>query len=116
MYVFVGYDFRRTRKLNLLDSVHTHPHLFGLPSTDELGLTSLEIFGSLIETGVAVPVACLPTLRPLVKDLSLISILDSIRSKLSLVPLLSGQRKELRSSFDIKSKSGSFELQQRTQV
>lgn len=64
----------------------------------------------MIETGVAIPVACLPTLRSMFRGLSPESLINSIRSKISLASLRSSQRKEPRCSYDQKSKSGSFEL------
>lgn len=88
----------------------SHPKLFGLPTTDQLGLESVGIFWSLIETGVAVPVACLPTLRPLFHGLSPESVINSIRSMISLPSIHSQQKKEPRGSYDLKSKTGSFEM------
>lgn len=40
-------------------------HIMGLPSYDVVGIISAELFWTMIETGVAVIAACLPTLRPL---------------------------------------------------
>ena len=90
--------------------VLSNPKLFGLPTTDQLGLESLGIFWSLIETGVAVPVACLPTLRPMFHGLSPESVIHSIRSMISLPSIHSDQRKKHQGSYDLKSKTGSFEL------
>ena len=91
-------------------AVLSHPRFFGLPTTDQLGLESLGIFWSLIETGVAVPVACLPTLRPVFHGLSPESVINSIRSMISLSSIHSDQKKKPRGSYDLKSKTGSFEM------
>ena len=98
----------------LISQVLSHPRLFGLPTTDQLGLESLGIFWSLIETGVAIPVACLPTLRPMFQGLSPESVLNSIRSMISLSSKHSQQDRETRSSYDFRSQSGSFEMQSRS--
>ena len=94
----------------LISQVLTHPKFFGLPTTDQLGLESLGIFWSLIETGVAIPVACLPTLRPLFHGLSPESVINSIRSMISLSSIHSDSKKKPRGSYDLKSKTGSFEM------
>ena len=64
----------------------------------------------MIECGVAVPVACLPTLRCMFRGLPPESLVNSIRSKISLASSRYLQRKEQRGSYDQRSKSGSFEL------
>ena len=94
----------------LIPQVLSHPKFFGLPTTDQLGLESLGIFWSLIETGVAIPVACLPTLRPLFHGLSPESVINSIRSMISLSSVHSDSKKKPRGSYDLKSKTGSFEM------
>ena len=96
--------------LILILQVLSHPRLFGLPTTDQLGLESLGIFWSLIESGVAVPVACLPTLRPIFDGLSPESVLSSIRSMISLSSINSQRRNKPRGSYDLKSRTGSFEM------
>ena len=74
------------------------------------GLASLGIFWSMIETGVAVPVACLPTLCSMFRGFSPESVINSLRSRISIASLSSLQIKESRGSYEQKSKSGSFEL------
>ena len=96
--------------LILISKVFSHPVLFGLATTDELGLLSLGMFWSLIETGVAVPVACLPTLRPMFHGLSPRSVINSIRSMISLSSIHSDQKKKHQGSYDLKSKTGNFEM------
>ena len=88
----------------------SHPKIFGLPTTDQLGLESLGIFWSLIEIGVAVPVACLPTLRPIFLGLSPESVINSIRSMISLTSTHSDQKRKHQGPYDLKSKTGSFEM------
>ena len=90
--------------------VLSHPTLFGLPTTDQIGLESLGIFWSLIAIGVAIPVACLPTLRPLFHGLSPESVLNSIRSMVSLSSINSKQKDQSRGQYDHTRKGGSFEL------
>lgn len=106
MYVVHPRITRRVLNLQVL----SRPRLFGLPTTDQLGLASLGIFWSLIETGVAVPVACLPTLRPLFHGLSPESVMNSIRSVISLSSLHSSQKNKPPGSYDLKSRTGSFEM------
>lgn len=96
--------------LMLILQVLSHPRFFGLPSTDQLGQESLGIFWSLIEIGVAVPVACLPTLRPMFHGLSPESVINSIRSMISFSSIHSGRKKKPRGSYNLKSKTGSFEM------
>ena len=94
----------------LILKVLSRPSLFGLATTDELGLSSLGIFWSLVETGVAVPVACLPTLRPMFHGLSPESVIDSIRSIISHSSINSDKKKKSQGPYDLKSKTGSFEM------
>lgn len=96
--------------LILILQVLSHTRFFGPPTTDQLGLESLGIFWSLIDTGVAVPVACLPTLQPIFHSLSPESVINSIRSMISLSSIHSQQKKEHRGSYDLKSRNESFEL------
>ena len=103
-------SFPKSPMLILILQVLSHPKFFGLRTTDQLGLESLGIFWSLFETGVAVPVACLPTLRPIFHGLSPESVINSIRSMISLSSIHSQQKKKPRGSHDLKSKSGSFEM------
>ena len=94
----------------LISKVLSHPKFLGLATTDDLGLESLAVFWSLVETGVAVPVACLPTLRPMFHGLSPESVVNSIRSIISHSSINSDQRKKSRGPYDLKSKTGSFEM------
>ena len=94
----------------LILQVLSHPSFFGIPTTDHSGLVSLGIFWSLLEIGVAVPVACLPTLRPLFRGFSLESVISSLRSMISLSSVHSQQRKKPQGSYDLKSRTGSFEM------
>ena len=114
----------------------SHPTFFGVPTTDQLGpslltyayllssywpdlltmltdIQILSIFWSIIETGIAVPVACLPTLRPLFHDRSLKSLFNWIRSKISLTSIRSFLIQRTRYSHRRKSESSSFELEPR---
>jgi len=88
----------------------SHPRFFGLPTTDNLGLESLGIFWSLLEIGIAVPVACLPTLRPMFHGFSPESVINSIRSMISLSSLDSQHKKKPQGSYDLKNRTGSFEM------
>ena len=94
----------------LISKVVSHPRFFGLATTDDLGLESLGIFWSLVETGVAVPVACLPTLRPMFHGLSPESVVNSIRSIISHSSINSDRKRKSRGTYDLKSKTGSFEM------
>ena len=94
----------------LILQVLSHPSFFGIPTTDHSGLVSLGIFWSLLEIGVAVPVACLPTLRPLFRGFSLESVISGLRSMISLSSVHSQQRKKPQGSYDLKSRTGSFEM------
>lgn len=114
----------------------SHPTFFGVPTTNQLGpslltfayllssywpdllkmLTGIQILGifwSIIETGIAIPVACLPTLRPLFHDRSPKCLFNWIRSKISLTSIRSFLMQGTRGSHRRKSKSGSFELEPR---
>ena len=113
--------------------VFSRPTVFGIPTTNQLGsslltfsyflyfywlylLTILSdisivgIFWSIIETGIAIPVACLPTLRPLFYDRFLKSLINWIRSTISLTSIRSFLIQGIRGSYKRKSKSVSFEL------
>ncbi|KAI4111250.1 MAG: hypothetical protein LQ339_000711 [Xanthoria mediterranea] len=67
------------------------PTVLGVPSTDDLGVVSIILFWAMIEIGVAVIAACLPTLRPLFQGFSPESIINSLRSAISLRSLRSDQ-------------------------
>ena len=54
-----------------------------------IGVVSLILFWAMIQMGVAVTVACLPTLRPLFHGFSPEAIVHSTRSKMSLASLRS---------------------------
>ena len=82
----------------------------GLPVTDLVGTESVGIFWSLIEMGIAIPVACLPTLRPMFHGLSRESIISSIRDMISLSAMFSDKKKIHQGSYDLKSKTGNFEM------
>ncbi len=49
-----------------------------------LGVVSVILFWAMMQMGIAVTVACLPTLRPLFHGFSPESIIHSIRSRISL--------------------------------
>ena len=114
----------------------SHPTFFGVSTTDQLGLSLLTfahvlssywsdlltiltgiqilgIFWSIIETGIVIPVACLPLLRPLFHDRSPKSLFNWIRSKISLTSIRSFLIQGIRGSHRRKSKSSSFELEPR---
>jgi len=52
-----------------------------------LGVVSVILFWAMMQMGIAVTVACLPTLRPLFHGFSPESIIHSIRSRVSLQSL-----------------------------
>ena len=58
---------------------------------------ALILFWSIIETGVAIIAACLPTLRPLFSNWSLESVIRSVRSAISLNSLRSSSQRSTRS-------------------
>jgi hypothetical protein len=58
-----------------------------------MAVVSLVLFWPMIEMGVAMVAACLPTLRPLFYGVSLESIINSVRSMISLQSIRSGSGK-----------------------
>lgn len=66
-------------------------HILGEIVVDDMASVSLILFWPMIEMGVALVTACLPTLRPLLHGLSE-SVIQSIRSNLSLSSLGSKAR------------------------
>ena len=56
------------------------------------GVVSILLFWAMMEMGVAMIAVCLPTLRPLFRNLSLESIIRSVRSAVSLRSMGSSRR------------------------
>jgi len=62
----------------------TNPTVGGVPSDDDIGVVSLLMFWSMLELGIAMIASCLPILRPLFNNFSPESVINSVRSALSL--------------------------------
>ena len=59
-------------------------YIFFQISLTILGIVSILMFWGYLEIGVGIVAACVPTLRPLLEDWSLESVIRSIRSTISL--------------------------------
>ncbi|KAL9073756.1 MAG: hypothetical protein Q9161_002794 [Pseudevernia consocians] len=81
----------------ILGAGHTQVvlHILGVVVLDDMAVVSLILFWPMVEMGVALVAACLPTLRPLFHDVSVESVIHSVRSKLSLSSLRSTSKSSL---------------------
>lgn len=66
--------------------------MLGVTILDDIVVVSLLLFWSMIETGMALVVACLPALQPLFRGLSPEAAIRSVRSKLSLRSMQSSNK------------------------
>ena len=64
------------------------------------GVVTILMFWGMVEVGVALIAACLPTFRPFLRFISIQSIISSVRSALSLRRLNSGSKSGYVSSQD----------------
>ena len=103
-------QFTRFHILVLILQDLSRPTFFGLLATDLVGIESVSVFWALVEMGVAVPVACLPTLRPLLHRQSRKNVIGSIRSVMSPSYMFSDKRKKHQDLYELRSRTGDFEI------
>lgn len=84
--------------------------ILGVVILDDMAVVGLILFWPMIQMGVALVAACLPTLRPLFHGLSPESVIQSVRSNLSLSSLRSkASFHQIKSNFPQTSKEANTE-------